>query len=136
MRTACKALPPCLSHRQPAVDCSQQHCRALKNFYAFRRSRVHARSNPGTGDRGGRCAAYIFFPGKACTYLTRRQLIYQVPKNRELNCRPTLERQSLKPQARWSCGGLIVVLYRHLHSSLPYRCFIAIAFMAKAASLS
>ena len=45
-----------------------------KNFYAFRRSR-QARSNPGTGDRGGRCAAYIYFPGKACTYLTRRQLI-------------------------------------------------------------
>jgi len=31
----------------------------IKNFYAFRRSRVQARSNPGTGDRGGRCAAYI-----------------------------------------------------------------------------
>ncbi len=30
-----------------------------QNFYAFRRSRVQARSNPGTGDRGGRCAAYI-----------------------------------------------------------------------------
>jgi len=31
----------------------------IKNFYAFRRSRVQARSNLGTGDRGGRSAAYM-----------------------------------------------------------------------------
>ncbi len=30
-----------------------------KNFYACRRSRVQARSNPGTGDQGGRCTTCI-----------------------------------------------------------------------------
>ena len=30
-----------------------------KNFYAFRRSRVQARSNPGTEDQGGRCSTCI-----------------------------------------------------------------------------
>jgi len=40
-------------------------------------------------ETGVAAAQHIHFPGKACTCLTRRQLIYQVPKNRELNCRQT-----------------------------------------------
>jgi len=53
-----------LSCKQSNVPASSStHCQAnstmYKNFYAFRRSRVQARSNPGTGDRGGRCAAYV-----------------------------------------------------------------------------
>ncbi len=36
------------------------HMPVLQKNYAFRHSRVQARSNPGTGDRGGRCAAYIY----------------------------------------------------------------------------
>ena len=41
---------------------SERQClgvKKLKNFYACRRSRVQARSNPGTGDQGGRCTTYI-----------------------------------------------------------------------------
>ena len=59
---------------------------ATKNFYACRRSRVQAQSNFGTGDQGSRCTTSM--QAAPCTYFTRRQLINQVPKNRELNRQP------------------------------------------------
>ncbi len=49
---------------------------ATKNFCAFRRSRAQARSNPGTGDRGGRCAAYIYSFQAKHIYIVSRQSLY------------------------------------------------------------
>ncbi len=48
----------CISRQTQVILRASYHNR-YANFYAFRHSRVQARSNPGTGDRGGRCAAYI-----------------------------------------------------------------------------
>ena len=60
----------------------------FKNFYACRRSRVQARSNPGVGDQGGRCTTCFQFLGRACTCLTRQPLINQISKNQDLNRQP------------------------------------------------
>jgi len=47
----------CISRQTQVILRASCHNK-YANFYAFRCSRVQARSNPGTGDRGGRCAAY------------------------------------------------------------------------------